>query len=126
MHTRGLAISGSAKGFVHAEHADKDATIVDGDLDAAAASLKEKDALLERRIDGDWWLMLDMPADGEIIVRPDTAVPLSVWCPRPTRAGTSLRIPDFRVTRSIYVYMRLATRSPVFSNWYSEGNPATR
>ena len=60
VHTRGLAISGSAKGFVHAEHADEDATIVDGDLDAAAASLKEKDALLERRIDGDWWLMLDM------------------------------------------------------------------
>jgi hypothetical protein len=60
VHTRGLAISGSAKGFVHAEHADEDATIVDADLDAAAASLKEKDALLERRIDGDWWLMLDM------------------------------------------------------------------
>jgi hypothetical protein len=60
VHTRGLAISGSAKGFVRAEHADEDATIVDGDLDAAAASLKDKDALLERKIDGDWLLMLDM------------------------------------------------------------------
>jgi hypothetical protein len=60
VHTRGLAISGSAKGFVHAEHADDDATVVDGDLDAAAASLKEKDALLVRRIDGNWWLELDM------------------------------------------------------------------
>jgi hypothetical protein len=60
VHTRGLAISGSAKGFVYAPHADPDAMIIEGDLDAAAASLKEKDVLLERRIDGNWWLELDM------------------------------------------------------------------
>lgn len=60
VHTRGLSISGSAKGFVYAANADPDATIVAGDLDAAAALLTVKDALLERRIDGNWWLDLDM------------------------------------------------------------------
>jgi hypothetical protein len=59
VHTRGLAISGSAKGFVHAAEPDRDATIVEGDLDAAAASPQHKDGLLERRIDGNWWLELD-------------------------------------------------------------------
>lgn len=60
VHTRGLAISGSAKGFVFAPKADADATEVEGDLDAAAASSKDKDVLLERRIDDNWWLELDM------------------------------------------------------------------
>ena len=60
MHTRGLAISGSAKGFVYAPSADADATVVEGDLDAAAASATDKDVLLERKIDESWWLLLDM------------------------------------------------------------------
>ena len=60
VHTRGLSISGSAKGFVYAPRPDPDATIVAEDLDAAAASLEVKDALLQRRIDGNWWLELDM------------------------------------------------------------------
>jgi hypothetical protein len=59
VHTRGLAISGSAKGFVHSAEPDPDATIVEGDLDAAAASPQLKDGLLLRRIDGNWWLELD-------------------------------------------------------------------
>jgi len=59
-HTRGLSIAGSAKGFVYAPYPDADATIVAGDLDAAAASLKDKDVLLQRKIDGNWWLELDM------------------------------------------------------------------
>jgi hypothetical protein len=59
VHTRGLAISGSAKGFVHAAEPHPDARIVEGDLDAAAASPQQKDGLLERRIDGNWWLELD-------------------------------------------------------------------
>lgn len=60
VHTRGLSIAGSAKGFVYAPYPDADATIVAGDLDAAAASLKDKDVLLQRKIDGNWWLELDM------------------------------------------------------------------
>jgi len=60
VHTQGLAISGSAKGFVYAPQADADATVVEGDLDAAAASMQEKDVLLERKIDDNWWLNLDM------------------------------------------------------------------
>jgi len=60
VHTRGLAISGSAKGFVYAPSADADATVVEGDLDAAAASATDKDVLLERKIDESWWLLLDM------------------------------------------------------------------
>ena len=59
VHTSGLAISGSAKGFVYAEHADDDATIIEGDLDAAAGASEHKDSLLMRRIEGDWWLELD-------------------------------------------------------------------
>jgi hypothetical protein len=58
--TRGIAISGSGKSFVHAEHADTDATVVDGDLDAAVDALTDKDVLLQRKIVGDWWLQLDM------------------------------------------------------------------
>lgn len=58
--TRGLAISGSAKGFLHAARAPDDAVVVDGDLDDAAAPLARQDPLLVRRIAGDWWLMLDM------------------------------------------------------------------
>lgn len=60
VHTRGLAIGGSGKGFAYAADADPDATIIEGDLDDAAASLSMKDVLLERRIDGNWWLELDM------------------------------------------------------------------
>jgi hypothetical protein len=58
--TRGLAISGSAKAFVHAPQADADATIVDGDLDAAATALTDNDVLLQRPIGPGWWLQLDM------------------------------------------------------------------
>jgi hypothetical protein len=57
--TRGLAISGSAKGFVYAEAPDADATVVDGDLDAARAASPDKSVLLQRKIDGNWWLQLD-------------------------------------------------------------------
>jgi hypothetical protein len=60
VNTRGLAISGSSKGFVHRVGADSDATVVDTDLDIAAVALaKQKDVLLQRRIEGDWWLQLD-------------------------------------------------------------------
>ena len=58
--TRGLAISGSAKAFVHAPQADADATVVNGDLDSAAAALADKNALLQRPIGDGWWLQLDM------------------------------------------------------------------
>jgi hypothetical protein len=58
--TRGLAISGSAKSFVYATEADSDARVVDGDLDDAAAALTDKEVLLQRKIDGGWWLQLDM------------------------------------------------------------------
>jgi len=51
VHTRSLSISGSAEGFVYAEDADADAMVIDGDLDAAVASMQEKDVLLERKID---------------------------------------------------------------------------
>ena len=57
--TQGLAISGSGKGFVYAEHADPDATVIGGDLDAAVDALADKDVLLQRRIDERWWLQLD-------------------------------------------------------------------
>ncbi len=57
--TQGLAISGSGKSFVHAEHADPDATVIDGDLDAAVDALADKDVLLQRRIGEHWWLQLD-------------------------------------------------------------------
>ena len=57
--TQGLAISGSGKSFVHAEHADPDATVIDGDLDAAVDALADKDVLLQRRIGERWWLQLD-------------------------------------------------------------------
>ena len=57
--TQGLAISGSGKSFVHAEHADPDATVIDGDLDAAVNALADKDVLLQRRIGERWWLQLD-------------------------------------------------------------------
>jgi hypothetical protein len=58
--TRGLAISGSAKAFVHAPRADADATVVNGDLDAAVAALADKNVLLQRPIGDGWWLQLDM------------------------------------------------------------------
>ena len=57
--TQGLAISGSGKSFVHAEHAHPDATVIDGDLDAAVDALADKDVLLQRRIGEHWWLQLD-------------------------------------------------------------------
>jgi hypothetical protein len=60
VNTRGLAISGSSKGFVHRVGPDPDATVVDTDLDVAAAALaKQRDVVLQRRIEGDWWLQLD-------------------------------------------------------------------
>jgi hypothetical protein len=58
--TRGLAISGSAKAFVHAPQGADDATVVNGDLDAAAAALADKNVLLQRPIGEGWWLQLDM------------------------------------------------------------------
>ncbi|MFA6140775.1 MAG: hypothetical protein WC684_08630 [Hyphomicrobium sp.] len=57
--TQGLAISGSGKSFVHAGDADPDATVIDGDLDAAVIALADKDVLLQRRIGEGWWLQLD-------------------------------------------------------------------
>ncbi len=59
VHTSGLAISGSANGFVHSAEPDPDAIMVEGDLDAAAGAPQRKDGLLLRRIDGNWWLELD-------------------------------------------------------------------
>lgn len=58
--TRGLSIAGSAKGFTYRNGADPDATVIDGDLDEAVNALADKSVLLQRRIDGDWWLELDM------------------------------------------------------------------
>ena len=46
----GWPISGSGKSFVHAERAHPDATVIDGDLDAAVDALADKDVLLQRRI----------------------------------------------------------------------------
>ena len=63
VHARGLGIAGSSKGFVHRVGADDDATIVDGDLDAAVAAVavaKTRGVLLRRLIEGNWWLELDM------------------------------------------------------------------
>jgi hypothetical protein len=57
--TQGLAISGSGKSFVHAEYAHPDATVIDGDLDAAIDALADKDVLLQRRLAEHWWLQLD-------------------------------------------------------------------
>jgi hypothetical protein len=57
--TQGLAISGSGKSFVHSAHADPDATVIEGDLDAAVDALVDKDVLLQRRIGEHWWLQLD-------------------------------------------------------------------
>jgi hypothetical protein len=57
--TRGLAISGSGKSFVYAAQPHPDATVIDGDLDDAVDTLKDKDVLLQRRIDDNWWLQLD-------------------------------------------------------------------
>ena len=57
--TQGLAISGSGKSFVHSEHADPDATVIEDDLDKAVDALADKDVLLQRRIGEHWWLQLD-------------------------------------------------------------------
>lgn len=57
--TRGLAISGSGKSFVYAAQPHPDATVIDGELDDAVDTLKDKDVLLQRRIDDNWWLQLD-------------------------------------------------------------------
>lgn len=57
--TRGLAISGSGKSFVHADGEREDAIIVDGDLDAAASEERGRDALLRRPLAPNWWLELD-------------------------------------------------------------------
>jgi hypothetical protein len=53
-------IGGSGKVFVHAATANAEATVVDGDLDAAVNALTDKDVLLQRKIGDDWWLQLDM------------------------------------------------------------------
>lgn len=58
--TRGLAVSGSGKSFVYSAAPDPDATVVEVDLDAIVDALTDKDVLLQRKIDGDWWLQLDM------------------------------------------------------------------
>ncbi len=60
VHTRGLSIAGSGKGFAYREADDPDALIVDGDLEAAVSSLADKSVLAQRRISGNWWLELDM------------------------------------------------------------------
>jgi hypothetical protein len=44
---------------VHADDAEPDATVIDGDLDAAVIALADKDVLLQRRIGEGWWLQLD-------------------------------------------------------------------
>jgi hypothetical protein len=55
--TRGLAISGSAKGFVYCAQPDPDARIVTGDLDREP--VPPRGELVMRHIEGRWWLMLD-------------------------------------------------------------------
>jgi hypothetical protein len=55
--TRGLAIAGSAKGFLFCERGDPEARIVTGDLDREV--VPPRGELVVRRIDGAWWLMLD-------------------------------------------------------------------
>jgi hypothetical protein len=57
--TMGLAISGSGKSFVHAARQADDATLVDGDLDAAAVQPANRDARLWRQLAPGWWLELD-------------------------------------------------------------------
>jgi hypothetical protein len=57
--TRGLAVSGSAKGFAWSVQPDPGATLVEGDLDAAFDRLADKRALIERPLDGPWRLRLD-------------------------------------------------------------------
>ena len=58
--TRGLAIAGSAKSITYSAQTPRDAVVVEGDLDDAAAKLTDKDVLLARHIDESWWLLLDM------------------------------------------------------------------
>jgi len=60
VHGRGLAISGSGKGFAYRDAPDPEGDVIEGDLDAAAAGLVDKNVLLQRKIDGKWWLQLDM------------------------------------------------------------------
>ncbi|MBK5956970.1 hypothetical protein CCR97_01885 [Rhodoplanes elegans] len=63
-HASGLGISGSGKSFVRGPAAPW-AEVVTGDLDAAARDAaqapggRRRGAILERRIDADWWLQLD-------------------------------------------------------------------
>lgn len=57
--TRGLAIGGSGKSFVHAEAPNEEATVIDGDLDAEASEERGRDALLRRPLAPGWWLELD-------------------------------------------------------------------
>lgn len=59
MSTRGLAIGGSGKSFVHAERSNEEATAIDGDLDAVAAEERGEDALLRRPLAPGWRLELD-------------------------------------------------------------------
>ena len=55
--TRGLSISGSAKGFIFCEQPDPDARIITTDLDREP--VPPRGELVMRHIDGPWWLMLD-------------------------------------------------------------------
>jgi hypothetical protein len=55
--TRGLAISGSAKGFVYCAQPDPDARIVAGELDHEP--VPPRGELVMRHVEGRWWLMLD-------------------------------------------------------------------
>jgi hypothetical protein len=59
-NTRGTTVAGSGKGFVWRTMASEDAIVVEDDLDEAAAALPEKKALLLKKIDGNWWLQLEM------------------------------------------------------------------
>jgi hypothetical protein len=55
--TRGLSISGSAKGFIRCEQPAPDARIVTTDLDREP--VPPRGELVMRHIEGPWWLMLD-------------------------------------------------------------------
>lgn len=55
--TQGIAVSGGAKSFCFGRPADF-AEQIDGDLDAARAT-RHGGYVLQRRIEGDWWLQAD-------------------------------------------------------------------
>jgi hypothetical protein len=57
VNARGLAIAGSAKGFIYREDPDPDARVVTFDLDSE--EVRPKGELLMRHVDGNWWLALE-------------------------------------------------------------------